>query len=298
MCQQELEQYNKLEKMAKELVNVIHQKNEINEELVNQIEELLSQYKKYYKFAYLSYPGQFISDYQASLFMAYTKALTVPILITDGKKVFANASGVILNLNKKFLVTNFHVYEAWENLNNKSKTFFQIGSISIPVENSIIDKNKSLDLISISVPDQLIEMVSNISYKKSYSPENWPFETEKGAIVVASGYPGKIREDYIELGLSHLNHGSITDQITDLTESKYIMKFNRDEWQQVLGIKDPNDLTDLGGFSGGPVFFCNNGTINLVGIIFEDGGDFFDGIRVVQSSLINGDGTISHQWGY
>lgn len=288
--------FQELEQKAQRLVNTIHQKNDINEELINQIEELLPQYSQYYEKFPIAYRGQFISDSESTLAMAYTKALTVPILITKDNRACANASGLLLSLDRNFLVTNFHVYEEWEKLNKESKTYFLIGSISIPVESLIIDKNKSLDLISILVPDQLMEIISTISYKKFHSPHNWPFETEKETIVIASGYPGKMREDYI--GFTDLYHGSIAEKITDLTESKYIVPFNRNQWEQALGIKDPNNLKNLGGYSGGPVFLFDKGTVNLVGIIFEDGGNFFDGIRIIRSSLINTDGTISNQWGY
>lgn len=285
-----------LEQSAQKILNTIHQKNDIDENLINQIEELLPQYSEYYERFTIQYPGQFISDNQIELFMAYTKALTVPVLITNRNRTFANASGLILNLDKKFLVTNFHVYEEWKKLNAKSETFFQIGSVSMPVEDLIIDTNETLDLITISAPDLLIEMVSNVSYKKCYTPQNWPYETQKGTMVVVSGYPGKLRDDCA--GFSHLHHGSIVEQIADSTESKYIVSFNRNTWKKVYGIKDVNELTSLGGYSGGPVFIVDNGTVNLVGVIFEDGGNFFDGIRVIRSSVINTDGTINTQWGY
>ncbi|MEK3977301.1 hypothetical protein MKZ20_21960 [Psychrobacillus sp. FSL K6-2684] len=285
-----------MEQKSQKLIYEIRQINDINEELIMQIEEILPQYSKYYKDYSIDNPGQFISNNQATLFMAYTKVFTVPVLITNGKKAFANASGLLLNLDRKFLVTNFHVYEKWKKLNDESTTYFQIGSVSIPVEDSIIDINRTLDLITISVPEFLLEMLSISSYKKFYTPENWSIETEKGTMVVASGYPGKIRDDH--MGFSALHHGSIIDEITDITESKYIMPFNRDEWKQVLGIKDIKDLTSLGGFSGGPVFSFDHGVVNLVGIIFEDGGDFFDGIRIIRKSMINTDGTINNQWGY
>ncbi|NHC43469.1 hypothetical protein G6549_26855 [Bacillus sp. MM2020_1] len=287
--------FQELEQMSQKLFNTIRQMNDINEELINQIEELLPQYTQYYKDYPNSSPGQFISDNQIGLFMAYTKAFTVPIVIANRNKIFANASGLLLKLDRTFLITNLHVYEEWKKLNDQLENFFQIGSLSIPVEDLIIDKNSSLDLISISLPEQVIKLIEIDSYKKFYSPKNWPFETEKETIVVASGYPGKVRKDYI--GFTHLKHGSVAEKITDLTESKYIVPFNRHVWEEVIGVY-PNELTDLGGFSGGPVFSFENDVVNLIGIIFEDGGNFFDGIRVIRSSVINTDGTISNQWGY
>lgn len=289
--------FQELEEISQKLLNIICKDNDIYEETTDLIEEILPLYSQYYK----DYPnlssGQFISDKQIDLFMAYIKVFTVPILITKDDMVKANASGVLLDLDQKFLITNFHVYEQWRKLNEESKTFFLFESISLPVEDLIIDVNRSLDLISILVPDELYKLISTVSYKKFFTPNKWPYEAERGTIVIASGYPGKMREDYADY--THLHHGSVAERITDLTESKYIVPFNRNLWEPAnFGVKDVSGLTNLGGFSGGPVFSFDNRVVNLVGIIFEDGGNFFDGIRVIRSSLINTDGTFNNEWGY
>nr|WP_263326064.1 serine protease [Neobacillus sp. Marseille-Q6967] len=285
-----------LEQRSQELLDVIRNINEINGELISRIEDLLPNYAEYYDYFDITNPGQFISQNQAALFMAYSKVHTVPILITTNNRVVANASGLLMQLDRSFLITNYHVLEAWNQLNEESETLFQIGSTSIPVEDLIIDSNRSLDLITISVTNELLESISNISLKKFYSPQNWPIEAEVGTLVVASGFPGALREDGI--AFSNLHHGSIVEQITDLTESKYIIPFDRNMWEQVLGVNHLNQITSLGGFSGGPVFSLNISDVDLVGIIFEDGGNFFDGIRVIRSSVINRNGTINTLWGY
>ncbi|KUP08444.1 hypothetical protein Q75_02795 [Bacillus coahuilensis p1.1.43] len=284
-----------LEVKASEILNSINEINEITPEIIKQIENTLPLYSQFY-LEYDIATGQFLTKNHSALFMSYIKVFTVPILITNVSGVVANASGVLLSLSKNILVTNYHVYDEWRKQQRNEETLFQIGSISLPVEEIILDCNTSLDLVTLEISDEIINKVCQTSYKKLFIPQKWPVNSEVDEVVVASGFPGKLRSD--STGFSNLYLGTIAEPITDATESKYIIPFDRTTWEKVLGVQDVNSLTSLGGFSGGPVFSNKNNEINLSGIIFEDGGNFFYGIRVIRSSLINRDGTINTTWGY
>lgn len=284
-----------LEEKSKELINDINLQNEIDIELIRRIKEALFQYMEHYEDKNII-TGQFITRNHAILAMAYTKVFTVPIVITNQSGVVANASGILFSLDHTFLVTNYHVYEEWKRLSNHSKVLFQVGSASIPVEDLKIDSNKSLDLITITITEEIIQKISLVSPKEAFSSNKWNLTAEVGNVVVASGFPGKLRED--GQGFSDLHHGAIVESINEVTESKLIIPFDRSTWEKVLGVKEADQLTSLGGFSGGPVFMFTEKEISILGVIFEDGGDFFDGIRVVHSRVLNRDGTIDTTWGY
>jgi hypothetical protein len=284
-----------LDEKAQELFNRVKKSNEITPEIIKHIEEILPLYSHFYV-DYDIKPGQFITKNQAGLYMSYIKMFSVPILITNNSGIVANASGVLIRLDNNILVTNYHVFDEWRRQQLRGETLFQVGSISIPVENMILDFNSSLDLITIQITEEIFNQISQVSYKKFFVPQEWPVNEKVGTMVIASGFPGKLRED--GNGFSNLYFGTIVEQITDATETKYIIPFERSTWGQVLGVKNPNDLTSLGGFSGGAVFSNINNELKLSGVIFEDGGNFFDGVRVIRSSVIKQDGTINTEWGY
>jgi predicted amidohydrolase len=111
-------------------------------------------------------------------------------------------------------------------------------------------------------------------------------------MVYVAGWPGILRED--GSGYSNIFYVSINGEVSDITDRRFIVEFNRDEWIVTLGVREPEELEHYGGFSGGPVFLFIDGELKLVGFICEDGANFFDGMQIVQSSFINRDGTIHH----
>lgn len=158
-----------LEERAKNIINSIKEINEITPEIINQIEQTLPLYSQFYE-DYVIESGQFLTENHVTLFMSYIMAFTVPVMIINKSGVVANASGVFLGLGKNILVTNYHVYDEWKKQQMKEETFFQIGSVSVPVQEIILDFNTTLDLVTLEISDEVINRVSKISYKKFFTP--------------------------------------------------------------------------------------------------------------------------------
>lgn len=84
---------------------------------------------------------------------------------------------------------------------------------------------------------------------------------------------------------------SIQEEIMDSSESRSIILFQRENWIRCLGLNNPEELTRVGGFSGGPALIFKDGILELVGVISQDGGSLFD-IQIVNAKYIKPDGTI------
>jgi len=238
--------------------------------------------------------GTFRNSNYCKLLSRYIQLFTSPIVIVGDNKKVISGSCVFIELKEKFIITNNHVVQAWKDLQKAgNKVSFQIGSITIPLESLIIDFDRDLDLATIKIP---IEYEDQIVYKQDkffYKPAKWPYNnTTKDDIVTMAGYPGVLREDNNDF--SNIYYASICESIEDVDKTKGVMVFDRDNWVKSLGLRSPSELDKVGGgFSGGPVFRFVDGEVELIGIVSENGGSFFD-IMFAFSSYINKDGTIQH----
>lgn len=192
-----------------------------------------------------------------------------------------------------YVVTNRHVIDYYDQKIKKDpRAFFQIGEYKFPIKNFLVDSNQELDLAIIKIPEEHIEELILKQDKLFLELVDWPLSKPcKGDIVFLSGYPAVFRED--EKNGFNIFFVSITEPIEDVATNKSIITFDRDQWVKTMGLKDPSQLNKVGGFSGGPAFVCRDGKLDLVGVICQNGGSFFD-MQIVHAIHIQKDGTISY----
>ncbi|EMR05788.1 peptidase Do [Bhargavaea cecembensis DSE10] len=245
------------------------------------IKELIDSIKHY---SNQLHKGRYREAGYGEIFVTYFKNFTVSIVF--GTEERNNGSGCLLRLNRDFLITNAHVIKGAI----EAKRLL-IGSVEVyNIEEKIVSIDDDLDLAVIDLSESLNKDLEDTG-KMFFTPESWPpSESEIGDQVYIAGFPGIFRED--EEMFSSIYYTAIHEEIMDVTDRRLIVKFSRENWKKALGLKEISDLKRLGGLSGGPVFICRDDKPELVGFTYEDGGGFFDGVKVIKSYFINNDGEI------
>ncbi len=238
-------------------------------------------------FSRLIQKGDYREEGYGEIFVTYFKSFTVPIVFEDSRtKKRDNGSGCLLRLDRDFLITNAHV------VNGALKAeFILIGKIEVEnLKEKIVSIDEDLDLAVIDLSDGVNEELEQ-SGKMFFKPKSWPSSNcEKDDLVYICGFPGVFRED--EELFSTIYFAAIHERIMDVTDRRYISEFTREKWRKALGVKEIVELERLGGLSGGPVFKCRDDLIELVGFTYEDGGGFFDGIKIIKSNFIGTNGEL------
>jgi hypothetical protein len=244
----------------------------------------------------------------AQLLQTYLKLYVCPVVIVywDEEKQAASVSagsGVLLNLEEKFLVTNRHVIEFYRSKKREKSPgidnpIIQIGSAKINLDTALIDENETLDLATIRITDENLSVISQTSYKEFFCPVQWNEERKlnsKDTITIA-GFPGVYRHD-LSSKESQFNSATATMPVMDTNDKTIYIEIEVGQALKIFGDEDPQDLNiSFGGLSGGGVFFFNEEGLDLFGIIKEDGAGLFSGIQATYSSLIKKDGTINTKY--
>lgn len=231
----------------------------------------------------------------AKAFQTLLKAYICPVVIICGDKgesKIENGSGVLMDINEGlFLVTNKHVTDFYFNNDN---CIFKVGDLLIDLEASLIDKNETLDLATISLNYDDLKNINDTCYKEPFRPQSGPpsnFLELVGEVVTVVGYPGILRHDNVQESV--LGFGAYSGPVLDVSKISITIPMDMDQLVKIFGEDDPELLRiRLGGFSGGGVFILTQeGEIHLVGIIKEDLGSFIHGLKATPSNLIyrNGD---------
>ena len=191
------------------------------------------------------------------------------------------------------LITNEHVLTACESAPEGAHIL--IGEHNMAIEDFVqvaseSSSNGNLDLAIIKIPENLVEPWVMRQNKLFYKPESWPLQPpQRNNMVFLAGYPGVLREDNgNEIGTFF---ACIQDQIMDVDVTCSIMNFNRTEWVKQLGVRNVEELTRLGGFSGGPMFLFLDGKLILLGIVRQGDSGFFD-MQFVHAKFIKDNGEI------
>lgn len=234
-------------------------------------------------------------DYFGPISVMIQKYVTPIVIVTPNadRHLINNGTGVFLELDQKMLITNEHVLTACKGAPKDAHVL--IGGHNMAIEDFVQVASKSssdvnLDLAVIKIPENLIEPWVINQNKLFYKPESWPLQVpQRNNMVFLAGYPGVLRENNgNEIGTFF---ACIQDQIMDVDVTCSIMNFNRDEWVKQLGVRDVEELTRLGGFSGGPMFLFLDGKLILLGIVRQGDSDFFD-MQFVHTKFIRKNGEI------
>jgi len=155
---------------------------------------------------------------------------------------------------RKFAITNFHVIEKYRELKKeKANLILQVGSCIIDIEESIIEENKSLDLVTFQIDDNIMD----VNKKQFCSCSNWPPErAKKEENILYVGFPGKFRETK---SINEFNFYAVAffEVVSECSEEHFSVLIDRKLWSKRFGLKDISEFDNWGGFSGAGIFRFN-----------------------------------------
>jgi hypothetical protein len=229
----------------------------------------------------------------ADLLLNYLPHFVCPFNMLGIDSMVQNGSCFLVKLKDKTIaVTNYHVIQEWKRLiEQEAAKAVTIGNTRLSPDSltNIIDYSESLDLATILLSTKVINDLQNSNVQfYEYASQ---VELCDGDLVFALGFPGALRNDDMHKQTTENHVAVIQAKATNVDGRKFWIEFERESWIQRFGEKDIKDLTGLGGFSGGPVFFFRDGELHLAGIIFENIG-FIDGMQCIKFENIKDDGTI------
>ncbi len=208
-----------------------------------------------------------------------------------------SASITLLQLKDKvFGITCFHVIEAYRQVvNEKGAALFQIGDTSIDLQSQLVDENKYYDLATILLTEEQVKKILATQEigSRLIQPSIWPpsqiLVSEK---VMFGGFPGILRERVAFDEILFKSFSAAGISVASVDEEKFTCQFERDYWIASGNEKEPIDITELGGMSGGPAFVDRGQYFEFVGIIYEYSGAY-DIMFFRHAGLIDEDGKIA-----
>lgn len=208
-----------------------------------------------------------------------------------------NGSASLLNFgNGPLAITCFHVLNHYRSrIENGDKCLFQIGPCRLDPLNQLISENKELDIAVISLSEkQASEITKNDVISSSFfQPICWPANPiSKDEYIAFGGFPGKWRTQLTGGALEFGTYSSGGSRVDTVGNTYFITQFEREYWIQSLGLKDPVDLTELGGLSGGPAFVSRGLYFDFIGIIYQFSSDY-ELLYLRNSNILRSDGQIN-----
>lgn len=235
------------------------------------------------------------SEFLEASFAKHIWPFTVMLAIADADNlsptgVKNNGSGTLINTGPgRFLVTNDHVYQAFQDRNAAGGTKLLMsvkdGFIDIS-DTSVVDRDPEFDLAVLYVPEDFVHR-----HGKMFS--SWPAwpprRPEEGMAAFVYGYPGLGREVLEDrLGIRPALVGM---RIVSVGQRHFILA--HEDINDVENTTPPGakELTDLGGMSGSAVYVMtqNKDDLFLGGFMFQANSL---GVLVSYADRIRADGTI------
>lgn len=233
--------------------------------------------------------------------LLFAKAVFFENLLSDKSvQTVRNGTVSLVDLGSgQMAITCSHVLDGYrERLKENDKVVFRIGNVILNPLEHLIDESSKLDLATLNLKEIDIKEISlGKEIGTSFiCPETWPSsEVEVGDFVAFGGFLGKLREQTSSGDLNFGSFSSGASEVSSVNDEYFICQFEREYWVESLGIKSEEDLRELGGISGGPVFFIrkNNEIISheFVGIISQFSPDF-DLLYIRKAKFVNKDGSI------
>lgn len=218
---------------------------------------------------------------------------------TREEPVVNTGSISLLKLDGHFGVTCRHVIEKYRTrLAEDDDMIFQVGNEQLDPLDLIIAESAQLDL---AVLDLSGAKSANLTIEDKeevwfIEPPRWPpYPVSPGEFVTLAGYPADWRRqpagDEVEHGLFSLG----SSMVTSVSKENISCAFEREYWVQAYGPEvEIEDLSDLGGMSGSPVFIHRDLAFHFVGIV-HDHLPSLDLMRVRPGRFIRADGSLE-EW--
>jgi hypothetical protein len=191
-------------------------------------------------------------------------------------------------------ITCHHVLDAYrKKLSENNQIIFQIGNLKINPLNKIIDEHKELDLATINLNGENIRGIGDGSDIAShfYHPVSWPPQSIKqGDFVAFGGFPGRWRVQPSTSEIIFDSFSSGACPVASVREDVITCQFEREYWVYSFNLRPDEDLRELGGLSGAPVFILKKIHYELIGIVYEFSS--FDLMFIRPAKYIREDGII------
>jgi hypothetical protein len=212
-----------------------------------------------------------------------------PARIVTNEPLLRGATVTFVKSSKRiFGITNHHVVQAFRKLRLKDpQAHCQLDSLSLDIEQRLLDQNEKLDLATIDITEAEITKMGAIAY----SPSKWQHDTPvTGELAAIVGYPGRLRFFDPPKEVNVVYVGLILP-ITSISSTNITFQFQRQYWKTHVGQVEPSQLDDFGGISGSGVFAMRIAPV-LVGIVYEYGPNF-DLLVCSKTDCITEDGKIN-----
>ncbi len=192
-------------------------------------------------------------------------------------------------------ITCFHVLDTYrKKLDENNQMTFQIGNLKINPLNKIIDECESLDLVTIDLKDEKTQKIGDGSEISSYffSPASWPpRDIKDGDFVAFGGFPGRWKQHLSRNEVMFDTFSCGACAVASVRDDTIVCQFEREDWVYSFNFRPDEELHDIGGLSGAPVFIWRDLYFELIGIVCQ----FlvaYDLMLVRPSKFIRVDGTI------
>ena len=208
--------------------------------------------------------------------------------------IIASATGSLINTGSgQFLVTNDHVYRAFESKRaaNPGIMLIMSGIDDVPFRNisehhSVSGRDEDLDLAVLKIPVPLVyELGKMFSTWDSWPPR----QPEQGMAAIVFGYPGQGRMPIGDrLGISPMIIGT---QITSSNDRQFVLVDTEKDSIKTSPEGVP-PLTSLGGMSGSGVYALSSDKEFFLAGFMCEANDAMDIIYASHAAHIKADGTI------
>jgi len=213
----------------------------------------------------------------------------------SGNLSINNATATLVNFGYgNIAIICYHVLEAYKKrIAQEPHTIFQIGNLKINPLDRIIDACDELDLATIDLKVENTKKISNSNEISSFffNPISWPpQDVKKDDFVVFGGFPGRWRQQLFSNELKFETFSGLCP-VSSVRENTIICQFEREYWVYSINLRPDEELHDIGGLSGAPVFIYRNLHFDLVGIVYQFSAQF-DLMYVRPAKFIHTDGSI------
>lgn len=206
-------------------------------------------------------------------------AATTP---TDDPESFRSASGALIYLSGvPFIVTNWHVIEAYRTFSARRETQFFFADRAIDPISRLYAESEELDLAVVIAAKLRIRSdrgrLAGVPDVQPYLPARWPpTPPQAGDAVFFAGWPEVGRSvDVANREAAFQPYGYVGATIQDVMPDKFTIQFDRERFVGITGAETRNQLQErrLSGLSGSPIFrdTSNSGGLapELIGFVKE-----------------------------
>ncbi|TET99699.1 MAG: hypothetical protein E3J23_04250 [Candidatus Stahlbacteria bacterium] len=213
------------------------------------------------------------------------------------KSKISNGTASLINFgNGNLAITCYHVLSPFkEQIESRQDSIFQIGNLKFNPLDQIIAESEELDIVTISLtPEQAKEIsaggeIGSLFFMPPFWPPNSVNEKD---FVAFGGFPGRWRQHLSSNEIMFDTYSSGACGVASVTDEYIVCQFEREYWVVTLDLHNKEELYDISGLSGGPVFIKRSLHWEFIGIIYQFSQEF-ELMYIRPSKFIGEDGVIS-----